>query len=152
MYSASQVAAIQYEGTFGTGTAIGKLVYAGFAVETIGTAAARAALMSRVVGFFGGVSAVDAPPELPATWSLSQNYPNPFNPSTNITFTVPQAAFVSLKVYDVLGREIATLVSGQKDAGIHRVTFDASYLPSGAYLCVMRAGEFATVRKMTLIR
>jgi spore germination protein YaaH len=152
MYSASQVAAVQYEGTFGTGTAIAKLVYAGFAVETIGTAVARAALMSRVVGYFGGVSAVDGLADLPATWSLSQNYPNPFNPSTFVTFTVPQTDFVSLKVYDVLGREISVLVSGQKDAGMHRVTFDASHLPSGVYLCVMRAGEFAMVRKMTLVR
>ena len=152
MYSASQVAAIQYEGTFGTGTAIGKLVYAGFAVETIGPAVARAALMSRVVGYFGGVSAVDGLAELPATWSLSQNYPNPFNPSTFVTFTVPQTAFVSLKVYDLLGREIAVLVGEQKAAGVYRVTFDASRLSSGVYMCVMRAGEFATVRKMTLVR
>ena len=83
---------------------------------------------------------------------LLQNYPNPFNPTTTIDFTLPSAGFVSLKVYDLLGREVMTLLNEQKAAGTYRATFDATNLPSGTYFYVLRAGSFNDVKKMTLVK
>jgi hypothetical protein len=85
-------------------------------------------------------------------FALVQNYPNPFNPSTTIEFEVPSLEFVGLKVYDVLGREVATLVNEKKAAGTYEVTFDASHLPSGVYFYRLEAGSFVQTRKMLLVR
>lgn len=86
------------------------------------------------------------------TYSLSQNYPNPFNPSTQIKFSVKEAGLVTLKVYDVLGREIATLVNETKAAGSYVVNFDASKLASGMYLYKIESGSFSATKKMLLVR
>jgi hypothetical protein len=83
-------------------------------------------------------------------YSLSSNYPNPFNPSTMITYTLPENSFVILKVYDVLGRDIVTLVNENKEAGNHSVMFNASGLPSGIYLYKIQSGNFLEIRKMIL--
>jgi len=94
----------------------------------------------------------------PVEYSLSQNYPNPFNPSTKIRFTIappnlPKGeAFVSLKVYDVLGNEVATLVSEEKPAGRYTVEFDGSNLSSGIYLYQIIAGNFVQTKKMILLK
>jgi hypothetical protein len=85
-------------------------------------------------------------------YALHGNYPNPFNPVTEIAFDLPEAADVSLKVFDVMGREVAVLVNGEKTAGRHAVRFDARDLPSGVYLCRMTANEFTAARKMVLVR
>ena len=82
----------------------------------------------------GTASAVNDPGTLPNSFSLEQNYPNPFNPSTNIGFSVAQAGHVSLKVYNVLGVEVASLVNEQKDPGTFSANLNASGLPSGTYL------------------
>ena len=89
---------------------------------------------------------------LPMAISLSQNYPNPFNAITEITFTLPKTQPVSLRIYDVLGREVAVLVNEMKTAGEHRVTFDASGLASGVYLCRIEAGGMMQTRKIVLLR
>ncbi len=83
---------------------------------------------------------------------LSQNYPNPFNPSTTITFSIPSGSFVTLKVFDITGREIKTLVNDYKQAGSHNVTFDAGNLPSGVYYYELTAGENTSVKTMVLIK
>lgn len=86
-------------------------------------------------------------------YRLSQNYPNPFNPTTNIEFSIPQASNVSLKVYDLLGREVATLLNNVRfGSGSQTVSFDASNLASGVYLYRLKAGAFIQTRKMTLIK
>ena len=85
-------------------------------------------------------------------YHLSQNYPNPFNPGTAISYELSTASYVSLKVFDALGREVANLVSGNKPAGIHTVNFDASGLSSGLYMYRMEAGNFMQTRKMMLIK
>ena len=91
--------------------------------------------------------------ENPLTYRLSQNYPNPFNPTTNIEFLLPQASNVSLKVYDLLGREVASLLNNVRfGSGSQTVTFDASSLSSGIYLYRLEAGNFVQTRKMTLIK
>jgi hypothetical protein len=83
---------------------------------------------------------------------LCQNYPNPFNPSTTISFSIVQRAGVSLKIYDCLGRNVATLVEGVREAGQHQVPFDASALSSGMYFYRLTAGEFAATKKMIIAR
>ncbi|MCB0287509.1 MAG: T9SS type A sorting domain-containing protein [Calditrichaeota bacterium] len=88
---------------------------------------------------------------LPGKFNLAQNYPNPFNPSTTISYQLPNANRVKLSVYDMLGREIQTLVNEQQNAGQHTVQFDAQQLPSGVYFYSIDAGNFQATRKMLLI-
>ena len=88
----------------------------------------------------------------PHTFRLFNNYPNPFNPSTIISFSVPSAANVTLKVYDVLGNEIATLINEEKLAGSYEIIFDATQLSSGMYLYKLRSGNFSETKKMVLLR
>ncbi len=89
---------------------------------------------------------------LPETYVLKQNYPNPFNPVTNIEFSILQSGHVSLKVYDVLGKEIASLVDEQKEVGNYKVAFDAQSLPSGTYFYTMRSGGFTQTKKMAFVK
>jgi len=86
------------------------------------------------------------------TFLLHQNYPNPFNPSTTLTFTMQRPSFVVLKICDILGRDVATLVNERRDAGVHRVEFSGAGLPSGVYVYRMQTGEYVGVRKMLLIK
>lgn len=90
--------------------------------------------------------------ELPAEPGLSQNYPNPFNPSTQISYKLPRSTYVQLKVYNLLGEEVASLENSQKRAGTHSVTFDASGLSSGIYYYRLQTSDFLEVKSMTLIK
>lgn len=89
---------------------------------------------------------------IPSSFALHQNYPNPFNPSTRITYTIPRSDFITLKVYDILGREIKTIVSEFQKAGNYSFHFDASKLSSGVYFYSLQAGDFDETKKMVLIR
>ena len=93
--------------------------------------------------------------QIPRTFSLAQNYPNPFNGSTTVEFQIPNSAsgggFVTLKVYDVLGRVVATLVDGEMSPGVYRIRWDAA-VSSGVYYCVLRAGQSAAIRPMVLVK
>jgi hypothetical protein len=94
---------------------------------------------------FGLIDDVDAPsPKVPVSFDLLSNFPNPFNPSTTITYRLPVRCLVDLKVFDVLGREIAALVQGWEDAGIHSVPWDASHCASGTYFYRLQAGTAST--------
>jgi len=88
----------------------------------------------------------------PETFALSQNYPNPFNPSTVINFTIPKAGNVSLKVYNVLGQEVATLLDGFKTAQTYNVRFDAAGLSSGVYIYTLKTGDQSISKKMLLLK
>ncbi|MDE3057712.1 MAG: T9SS type A sorting domain-containing protein [Bacteroidota bacterium] len=101
-----------------------------------------------------GVTAVQLPSgsQAPVSYSLAQNYPNPFNPTTQIRFEIPISGFVTLKVFDVLGREVATLVNEQQSPGTHEVSFDAGNFSSGIYFYTIRVGEYSAVRKMLLLK
>ncbi len=88
----------------------------------------------------------------PISYSLKQNYPNPFNPSTKIDYSIEKAGFVSIRVFDILGREIANLVNDFKQQGKYSVSFDASKLASGMYLYKIESGSFVQVKKMMLVR
>jgi hypothetical protein len=88
----------------------------------------------------------------PEVYSLGQNYPNPFNPSTTISYALPHAGNVTLKVYNMLGQEVATLVNGQIASGTHEVKFDAKNLASGTYYYRLTSGDFTQVQKMLLVK
>ncbi|MCW9096104.1 MAG: T9SS type A sorting domain-containing protein, partial [Ignavibacteriaceae bacterium] len=88
----------------------------------------------------------------PLTYSLEQNYPNPFNPSTKIKYSVPQSSQVQIKIFDVLGNEIETLVNEEKRAGTYEINWNAINLPSGVYFYQLRAGEFVSTKKMILLK
>jgi hypothetical protein len=92
------------------------------------------------------------PSELPTQFKLEQNYPNPFNPSTVIRFSVPSSKFVTLKVYNALGQEVATLVNEVKQPGRYEVTWDASGMASGVYLYRMQAGGYIDTKKLILLK
>jgi len=89
---------------------------------------------------------------IPTEFSLSQNYPNPFNPSTVINYELPSSNFVTLKIYDLVGKEVATLVNEKLDAGRYSVKFNGSNLASGMYFYKISAGNFTFVKKMVLIK
>ena len=88
----------------------------------------------------------------PEGFLLEQNYPNPFNPHSTISFIIPTAAYVVLKVFDLSGRAVLTLAEGERHAGEHRVDFDGTKLGSGVYYYQLRAGSFVTTRKMLLLK
>jgi hypothetical protein len=91
-------------------------------------------------------------PSAPVGFALRQNYPNPFNPTTTIEFSLRQSGFVSLKVYDVLGREVATLANEQMSAGNYRATFDAQNLTSGTYIYALRTNGFSQAKRFVVIK
>lgn len=91
-------------------------------------------------------------PNAPRQFSLSQNYPNPFNPTTTIQFRVPRSEFVTLKIYDLLGREMTTLVNDRKSPGKYSITWNAMGFASGVYLYRIQAGNFHETRRLVLLR
>ena len=96
---------------------------------------------------------VDDVSQVPSQFSLSQNYPNPFNPSTTIQFRLQVASFVVIKVFDMLGREIRTLLAEHRSPGTHSLSFNLGPEPSsGIYYCRMVAGSFAATRRLVLLR
>lgn len=89
---------------------------------------------------------------IPTEYALAQNYPNPFNPSTTINFSLPSSSQVLLRVYNVLGQEVATLVNEELSVGNHSVSFDATGLATGLYIYTIKAGKFSAVKKMLLVK
>ena len=89
---------------------------------------------------------------VPELYNLKQNYPNPFNPTTNIEFSLSKSGRVSLKLYDVLGKEAMTLVDEERGVGNYKLTFDARNLPSGTYFYQLKSGEFTQTKKMILVK
>ena len=89
---------------------------------------------------------------IPDNIELFQNYPNPFNPSTNISYNLPFGSFVTLRIYDNLGRTLVTLVNNYQNAGLHSLTFDGKDLPSGIYYYKLRASDFSQTKKLILLK
>jgi hypothetical protein len=85
-------------------------------------------------------------------YKLVQNYPNPFNPTTTIKYEIPETGFVTLKIYDVLGREVATLVNAKREAGRYEAEFNAKGLSSGIYIYRIQASNFVESKKMILLK
>ncbi|KAA0248206.1 MAG: T9SS C-terminal target domain-containing protein [Chlorobiota bacterium] len=103
-------------------------------------------------GAFSYSSVVNVNYDVPSEFVLSQNYPNPFNPTTIISYFVPKESFVSIKIYDFLGRELKTLVSETKSIGSYELSLDATNLPSGTYFYSMTADGFSKTNKMIVIK
>jgi hypothetical protein len=100
-----------------------------------------------------GATVVDGDtPTRALSFQLHQNYPNPFNPTTTIAYSLTQSADVELKVYNLLGQEVAVLAEGSQSAGLHQVRWDASEQASGIYLYRLRAGDAVTTKKMLLLK
>jgi hypothetical protein len=107
----------------------------------------------QALDWFGAiVVGVEDDMNLPNEFALSQNYPNPFNPSTKIAFSVPTQGNVTLKVYNLLGQEVATLLNEVKSAGVHEVSFNGINLSSGVYFYTLSSGDFVSTKKMMLIK
>ncbi|MCW8803890.1 MAG: choice-of-anchor D domain-containing protein [Ignavibacteriaceae bacterium] len=110
---------------------------------------------SKVICLSGGtdfVSNTEIAELIPADYSLLQNYPNPFNPSTIIEFKIPEVGLATLKIYDLLGRELKTLVNEEMQPGVYKIDFDASGLASGIYFYTLQTGEFMSTKKMVLLK
>ena len=90
--------------------------------------------------------------QIPSNYSLSQNYPNPFNPTTVISFSIPESGFVTLKVFNILGQEVAELINNVKSAGNYNVSFDGTNLTSGMYIYRIQSGSFTATKKMVLVK
>ncbi|MDR3610380.1 MAG: T9SS type A sorting domain-containing protein [Ignavibacteriaceae bacterium] len=88
----------------------------------------------------------------PSSFELSQNYPNPFNPSTKINYSIAKKSFVTLKIYNILGKEMTTLINGEKDPGNYNITFNAGKLATGVYLYRLSTGDYSSVKKMILMK
>jgi M6 family metalloprotease-like protein len=134
-----------------------RVLFFGFGFEAINdssTGITRQQTMAAILNWFGSTSSVaeSGTANVPLVYSLSQNYPNPFNPSTRIEFTTPRQALVELKVYTILGQEVATLMNRILPAGRHAVTLNGASMASGVYFYRIVAGSFTSVRKMLLIR
>ncbi|NWF49808.1 MAG: T9SS type A sorting domain-containing protein [Ignavibacteriaceae bacterium] len=114
----------------------------------------RATIDKMLIYFFpdSATSVDDEEFAFPNEFILEQNYPNPFNPYTRINYSIPQNSFISLKVYDVLGNEVANLVDAQQSAGRYEVIFDGSNLASGIYLYTLKAGNFTSTKKLVLMK
>ncbi len=98
------------------------------------------------------ITGIASPSGTPLTFAVNQNYPNPFNPSTSISYDLPANSFVTIKIYDVLGREVSALVNERQTAGSHSVNFNASNLPSGVYFYRLVAGNMTATKKMVLLK
>jgi flagellar hook assembly protein FlgD len=98
------------------------------------------------------VSIEDRDVEVPRQFALAQNFPNPFNATTIIQYSLPAASFVTIDIYDILGRKVETLMQREQPAGYHRITWDASDHSSGIYFYRIQAGEYAETRKMLLLK
>jgi hypothetical protein len=152
-YTNNKVAGIQYTGTFGTSVVAGKVIYIAFPLETTANDTVFNTIISKSMADFLGISAVhDNNGKSVFTFTLAQNYPNPFNPATTIRYSLAKTSNATLKIFDVLGKEVATLVNEEKPAGEYSVLFNAVNLPSGIYFYNLRAGSFSETKKFILLK
>jgi carboxypeptidase T len=105
-----------------------------------------------IKSYCGILSGITQNNGIPKTFALEQNYPNPFNPTTVIKYQLPKSELVTIKIYDVLGRQVASLINEKKDAGYYEITFDASSLSSGVYFYKIEAGDFVESKKMMVLK
>ncbi len=110
----------------------------------------RAGFWYQTAGLLTGVEHMTE--EVPKEFRLEQNYPNPFNPNTTIRIALPKASHVTLRLYDILGREVMTLVNANWEPGVHKVTLDARTLPAGVYFYRAVTEETSRTRKLTIIK
>lgn len=152
VYANNKGAGVQYSGKFGTSDKTGKLLYFGFPVESTADDANFNLLISKAITFFSNKLTDVAHSNIaPGNFSLAQNFPNPFNPSTIIKFSLPNQAKVSLKIYDVLGNEVASLIDEVKQAGTYEINYKTT-LASGIYFYRLQADNFSETKRMLLLK
>ncbi len=136
--------------TLGTGTSMGVLTGTNLCADILN----GSGILYGSGNVCGGLVAVEPPVsnEMPLDFNLLQNYPNPFNPVTMLKYQVPQESYVTIKLYDELGREAGVLYDGNQHAGYYQFTVDGTNLASGLYYCRIEAGNFTKVIKMSLIK
>jgi hypothetical protein len=139
--------------------AVGPLNLAPNQVETIGFAVINAPNVAELITRnnaakqkYASVGIKTISSEIPREFSLGQNYPNPFNPVTNIQFGLPKNSFVTIKIFDILGREVSVLINEFKEAGMYEINFNASKLSSGMYFYRIEAGSFSGIKRMVLLK
>lgn len=162
VYTAEVDDSSRYEGRhwLGSGVVPDSLVPFGFGIDAcscshiVATATDQNENTSAFSDGFGVVSGVGQPagPRIPTEFSLGNAFPNPFNPVTHLQFSIPRSAIVTLKVYDVLGREVSTLAEGMRQPGYYSIAWDASGVPSGVYYYRLQAGAFVETKEILLIR
>ncbi len=146
-------AGMAYKGFFPGGTTNGGVVYFGYPFEAIYPESKRFEVMNNVLDFLGDLTNVsDNITQTPQEYVLYQNYPNPFNPNTKISWQMLEAGFVTIIIYDVLGRQIKTLVNEYKQTGVHEITFNADDLSSGVYYYQLKTEKYTTTNKMMVIK
>ncbi len=146
-------AGISYSGKFGTSDKPGKLVYVSFPFETISSLSQRKTLASEILKFFDNTTGIHLEDsELPTEWSLSRNYPNPFNSQTNFEIQVPERNFMNLSIYDVLGRKVAEVYSGEIEVGIHKLSWNSNELASGIYFAKLSVESKDKIRNQIQVK
>jgi hypothetical protein len=143
---------VSYQGYYPSGTKPGMSIILGFPFETIYPAGLRALLMTRVLNFFGSISAVDPTESAPRTFALYQNYPNPFNPTTTIRYNLPSDSFVVIRIFNALGQCIDKVVDARQVAGEHAVSWNASHIASGIYFYRLESNNQLATRKMLVLK
>jgi hypothetical protein len=150
--TASGFSGVFFQGVVPGGVRPAKIVVTGFPFETIYTKTVRDQFMRKVMVFLTVIVNDVRETGAPTGFALAQNYPNPFNPTTTIAYRIPSASHVSLVVYDVLGREVASLVNEMEQAGPHSAAFDASALAAGMYIARLTSGGRQLHMKMLLVK
>ncbi len=152
--TADGFAGVFYEGYFPNGSEEGKVIVLGFPFETIYPEETRNELVNEILIFFDQRTNIYQQKETTTieNFTLSQNYPNPFNPTTRISYSIPKQSFVSLKIYDQLGRIVTELVNELQSPGIYEINLNGSNLASGAYFYRIQAGDFIETKKMLLMK
>ena len=147
-------AGVAYKGNFPAGSKEGAIVHLAIPFEAMYLLEDRKEVMEKVLTFFEGTVSLEETNEgiQPNSFAVSQNYPNPFNPTTSIEYSVAGNEYVSLRVYDMLGNEISTLVNEVKSPGSYKVSFDGSNLSSGVYFYHFNAGNYSSINKMILLK
>ncbi|MBM4175447.1 MAG: T9SS type A sorting domain-containing protein [Ignavibacteria bacterium] len=155
-YANSRIAAVGFKGLFEGGSKNGGVMVMGFPFETIIGQLSRTALMNSIFSYFDLSTSINDGNEkrLPRNFVLHQNYPNPFNPSTIIKYQIPITSHVKIKVYDLIGREVVSLVDEVKPAGDYSIELNSSYfnLSSGVYFYELRTDSFINLKKMVIIK
>jgi len=149
---ANNFAGVCYAGLFPGGSQQGAVVNLGIPFETFYPDSNRAKILNRVLNFFAHPEEIQATRQLAETFRLTQNFPNPFNAQTMIPFHLQSAVFTSLKIFNLNGAEVATLVESVIPAGDHTVTFNATELASGVYLYRLMTPGFTATRKMEILK
>ena len=150
--TSSGYSGVSYQGYFPSGTRPGMSIVLGFPFETVYPQSLRTQLLSRVLNFFGTISAVGHAETIPTAFALYQNFPNPFNPSTTIRYDLPSDAFVVLRIFNTLGQGIDKLIDARQSAGHHSVSWSSNHIPSGVYFYRLEADSRLETKRMLVLK